>query len=163
MYTCLHKFLNAVFKKVIYTIQSTTFMHSTCNFVCLLAVLDCSCLNVLTDLQEAYSGRYYVQTSTDSHYPVYKHAECDYYIYYLDSEVDYWVFGPEAGGKRGFILAEEDVPGPHNVTGPWRVFVDQAGTWLEDPNLSITCDCPGRCLIPLLAKPMAEACKQVFT
>lgn len=71
--------------------------------------------------------------------PVYKHTECNKFIYQLEENgMKRWAIGPSIGGRRGVIVGEDNSD-IDQVT--WRSYDEGDAKWVDDPEMTIACDC----------------------
>lgn len=109
-----------------------------------LAACDCSKLTVKSiKLQPSFAGQYTRLDDPFNGRPVYKHTTLNRFLYLVDAQSKFWLFGTEQGKNRGLILAHSDAEEPSQVKTSWRAYDSSDMTWKDDDTVSLQCDCQG--------------------
>ena len=105
---------------------------------------DCSCYNVTSTVQPAYSGYYYLELQTVSSFPVYRRLDCPLYIYNLDTQyTGLWVIGPVPGGSSAGAANIHYWRTVAATSGSWWVYNSTSMNYGPDAGMTTTCSCPG--------------------
>ena len=97
-----------------------------------------------TKLQPSFSGQYIRLDDPLNGRPVYKHTTRSRFLYFVDVQTKFWLFGPELGQNHGLILARNDAKEPSEVNTAWRAYDNSDMSWKDDDSVSLQCDDQGR-------------------
>ena len=120
----------------------TTQLHG---FVVHFPACACTRLTVKsTKLQPSFAGQYSRLDEPLNGRPVFKHTSLSRFLYLVDAQSKFWLFGTELGKNRGLILAHSDAQEPADIKKTWRSYDTSDMTWKDDDSVSLQCDCQGR-------------------
>ena len=126
-------------------LNTRCFMNVDIIIIMCLTVCPCTKLTVKsTNLQPSFSGQYDRRTEPFNDRPVYRHTTLNRYLYLVDAQTKFWLFGTELGENRGLILAHSDAEEPSLVKTSWRAYDAADKAWKDDESVSLQCDCQGR-------------------
>ena len=114
-------------------------------YVCFTVDVPCTKLTVKsTKLQQSFSGQYIRMKEPLNGRPAYKHTTLGRFLYLIDAQTKFWLFGTELGKNRGLILAHTEAQEPAEVKVTWRSYDRSDMTWKDDDSVSLQCDDKGR-------------------
>ena len=97
-----------------------------------------------TKLQPSFAGQYSRLDEPLNGRPVYKHTSLRRFLYMVDAQSKFWLFGTELGKNRGLILTHSEAQEPADIKKTWRSYDTSDMTWKDDDSVSLQCDCQGR-------------------
>ena len=115
-----------------------------------------------TKLQPSFAGQYTVLDEPLNGRPVYKHTSLSRFLYLVDAQSQFWLFGTELGKNRGLILAHSNAQEPADIKKTWRSYDTSDMTWKDDDSVSLQCDCQGRHGVTVSLGARDTACVIVY-